>query len=492
MFTNLIQTLQNLKPKRNLQTIFVGATALTVGVTAALVYFPWLWLSNKNIDDLTLKINQETAQGVSAELASLFKSATASQTLLQRVSDRNVLSIDRKEVIESTFISFLEANPQLNWAMLGYPNGDFLGAQRTGAKTLKLHRRQWNAQTNQSLHTTLSYEMRGQSLDLIKQESENDAKPYYAPDRPWYKEAMKTPGQPGWTTYVRRTNNQPTVDSAITVNKGGSSIGVLNFGFDLDQISQFLKKLQKHPQSTLIITNRKAQILASSDLQEVTPKQIPGQDETNLNVLDRAQNPLIQGIAQEIKNRQGGNAEVSGIQNFRHRDPQSGEMYYATFIPLNHLDWSIGIVNPESLYLGEIRRDELILLGLLIGFIVLTLTIAIRFTKRFLVHPILKLNHAAKQVAEQEFSSDELQDLLDRSDEIGELTHTLTEMAAHIDGREQGLRDQVKTLKRQTEQAQQANDSTLVPSPFSDSAAHPVLLLQRAQALRQALKADLS
>lgn len=492
MLKNPIQKLQGFTPKYNLQNVFVGTTALMVAFTASIVYFPWLFLSNKNIDDLTLKINQETAQSISAELASLFKSATASQTLLQRVSDRNVLSIDRKEIIEPTFISFLDANPQLTWAMLGYPNGDFLAAQRTGDKTVKFHRRQWNAQTKQSLHTTLSYELRDQSLQLIKQESENDAKPYYAPDRPWYKEALKTPGQPGWTTYVRRTNNQPTLDSAITVDKGGTSIGVLNFGFDLDQISQFLKKLQKHPKSTLIITNRKAQILASSDLQEVTPKQIPGQDETNLNVLDRAQNPLIQGIAQEIKNRQGGNTEISTIQNFRHRDPQSGEMYYATFIPLNHLDWSIGIVNPESLYLGEIRRDELILVGLLMGFLVITLAIAIHFTKRFLVNPILKLNRAAKQVAEQQFSSDELQDLLDRSDEIGELTHTLTEMAAHVDGREQGLRDQVKTLKRQTEQAQQANDSSQVQSPFADSSAHPSVLLQRAKALRQALKADLS
>ncbi len=484
--------LQSFKPKHKLQTLLVGATALTVGVTASLVYFPWLFLSNKNIDDLTLKINQETAQGISAELASLFKSAAASQTLLQQISDRNLLPIDRKEIIEPTFMSLLEANPQLNWVMWGYPNGDFLGAQRTGDQKLLFHRRQWNEQAKQSSHTTLSYELKNRSLQLLKQETENDTKPYYAPDRPWYKEAIKMPGQVSWTTYVRRTNNQPTLDSSVTIDKGGNSIGVFNLGMDLDQISKFLQKLQKHPKSTLLITNRKAQILASSDLQEVTPKQIPGQDEATLNVIDRSQSPLIRGLAQEIKNRQGGNAEISNTQNFRYRDSQSGEMYYATFIPLNHLDWSIGIVNPESLYLGEIRRDELILIAIVIGFIFLTLIIAIRFTKTVLVNPILKLNRAAKQVAEQQFSSDELADLLDRSDEIGELTQTLTEMAAHVDGREQGLRDQVKTLKRQTEQAQKEGNFTTLQSPLNDSTGHPELLLQRAKALRQSLKADLS
>ena len=494
MLSKTLPLLQSLKPKQNLQTILVGATALSIGVTAAIVYFPWLWLSNKNIDELTLQINQVTAQNISSELSTLFNSSTASQTFLQQVADRNVFSIDRRDVIEPIFLSILEANPQLTWSMIGYPNGDFLGAQRINDKTLLFHRRQWNPQTNQSQRTITSYEIKGRSLSMIKQESEQEKRPFYAPDRPWYKEAVKNPGQPSWTTYVRRTNNQPTVDSAVVLEKSGSFIGVLNLGFDLDRVSRFLQKLQKHPKSILFITNQKGQVLASSDLQEVTPQQKPGQDEPQLNLLEASKNPLMVGIAQEVKAKNGGSFNMNGIQNLRYWDTQSNEMYYATLIPLNQLDWKIGIVNPESLYLGEIRRNELILIGCLTLVILIILTIAIRLTKKLLVNPILKLNHAAHQVAEQKFSERELQDLLDRPDEIGELTQTLIEMAEQIDGRERGLRDQVKSLKRQTEEARQTSDSLNAQSQslLLEGGTNPIALLQRAKQLRQSLKADLS
>ncbi len=476
------------KPTK-LKTLLVGATVLSVGFTAVVVYIPWKVISNNNVNDLTSKINQETAQNASLEVGLIFKSAQAAQTFLQKASDRNVMAFDRKDSVEQVFFTLLESRPNLTWVMFGYPNGNFLGIQRTGEKNFQLHQRQWNAQDGKSLHTTSSYEVVGENLRLIKQDTETDKKPFYAPDRPWYKSAKATPNQTTWTTYVRRTNNQATLDSAITFNKNDQMMGVLNLGFDLDQISRSLQYLQKDKKNALFITNSKAQLLASSDLQDATPKQIPGQDEPQLNTLSTSSNPLIQGIAKELKNKNITLQEQTS-QNFRYRDPKSGETSYVNFIPLNRLDWVIGIVTPESLYLGDIRRNEVILSIAILGFILLTLVLSIHLANRVIIQPILKLNTAARKVATQNFSEEDLKGVLDRPDELGELALVINEMAQQVDGREQGLRNQMKKLKQETEKIQRENASANANANASDGTNNPYLLIQRAKDLRRALEHD--
>ncbi len=474
------------KPKK-LKILLVGATVLSVGFTAIVVYLPWAIISNNNVNDLARKINEETAQNVSLEVGLIFKSAQAAQTFLQKASDRNVMALDRKESVEQVFFTLLESRPNLTWVMFGYPNGNFMGIQRTGEKTFQLHQRQWNAQEGQSLHTTINYEVIGENLRLLKQETEKDKKPFYSPDRPWYKAAKETPNETAWTTYVRRTNNQATLDSAITFNKNDQMMGVLNLGFDLDQISRSLQNLQKDKKNALFITNSKGQLLASSDLQDATPKQIPGQDEPQLNTLATSNSPLIQGISKELKIKNITLQEKTA-QNFRYRDPKSGEMNYVNFIPLNRLDWVIGIVTPETFYLGDIQRNEIILSIAILGFLVLTLVLSIHLANRVIINPILKLNLAARKVATQNFAEQDLHGILDRPDEIGELAQVINEMAQQVDGREQGLRNQMKKLKLETEKIQRENSNASAAANSGDGATNPYVLIQRAQELRRTLE----
>jgi HAMP domain-containing protein len=483
------------KPTK-IKTILVSATVFSVGITAVLIYFPWKLISIKNINNLTAQISQETAQHTSLEVGLIFKSAQVAQTFLQKASDRNVVALDRQESVEQIFFSLIESRPNLTWVMFGYPNGDFLGVQRTGEKSFTLHRRKWNASEKQSNHVTLSYEIFGEDLRLVNQETEQDKIPYYSPDRPWYKEAINRPGEVAWTTYVRRTNNKSTLDSAITVNKNNNLIGVLNLGFDLDQVSRSLQQIQNNKKGTIFITNSKSQLIASSDIQDTIPKQAPGQDEPQLNILESANNPLIRGISQELKSKEI-KLDGKGSQNFRYRDPQSGEMNYVVFIPLNHLDWVVGIVKPESLYLGEIQRNEIILVIVILGCILLTLALSIKLINRVIIRPILKLNIAARQVAEQTFSEDSIQDLLDRPDEIGELAQVINEMAQQVDGREQGLRRQMSKLEREAAKIQRENSSFNTHSNLNsnanfdstgDGSNNPYRLIQRARDLRRTLE----
>ena len=473
-----------------LRTLLAGTTLLGVGFTAAAVYIPWAWISTQNIEKLTIQLNQSIVENSVLEVNEIFKSATSAHVFLGKASDRNILAFDRQNSLEQGFWGLIESKPNLTWVMFGYPNGDFFGIQRVTEKSFQVHQRKWNAVDKKSLHTTTTYERVGKDLRLIKQKTENDSPPYYAPNRPWYKAALKTPGEPAWTTYVRRTNNQPSLDSAMTVTKNGTTLGVVNLGFDLDQVSRSLQKLRQDKKSVLLVTNGQSQLIASSDIQETIPRQIPGQDEPQLNLVDNSSNPLIRGIAKELKSQNITNLNSQGSQDLRYRDPQSGEMYHVTFISLNQLDWVIGLLTPESLHLGEIKKNEMILRTLIIVLIIVSLGVAMYLSDRVIVRPIIKLNKAAKQVAEQKFSRESLQGLLERRDEIGELANMLNEMAQQVDGREEGLRKQLNQLQRETER-KQIEQSQATPTA-TDGKNSPYLLLQRAQSLRRELQNNIS
>ena len=476
-------SLRPLKLKK-LRTLLVGVTAISVGFTAAAVYFPMSLISTQNIDNLTVQLNQSTAKNTVLEVSELFNSAHTAHIFLDKISARNVLTLDRRESVEKILWSLLESRPNLTWAMMGYPNGDFQGIQRITEKSLQFHQRQWNTTEKQSSHITSSYELVGQDWRLIKQVTTQDQQPYYAPDRPWYKAAQAKSGESAWTTYVRRTNNQPTLDCSLTLTEQGKSVGVLNLGFDLDQISRSLQQIQTDKKNLVFLTNGKSELLASSDIQETIPKQASGDDEPKLNLLENANSSLLRGMAKEIKNQDILNFQSKEHNNLRYRDPQSGEMYYVTFMPLQKIDWAIGILTPESLYLGEVRKNEIILAIVILILILITLGFGVYLIDRMIVQPVLRLNQAAKQVAEQSFSSDFLDHLLERPDEIGELANTLNEMAQEVDGREAGLRRQVKTLQRETEKNQQAQAQAITAGDQNG----PKNLIQRAQALRKILQ----
>jgi HAMP domain-containing protein len=468
-----------------LKNILAGATALSVGLTAAVVYFPWLWVSTKNINNLTTQISEEMAYHTSSEVKVIFNEAQSSHVFLRKASDHNMMQLDQPESIEKIFFMLLEANPNLTWVMLGHSNGDFLGVQRTDEKTFQVHRRRWDGGTKQSMHTTFFYEVAGQDLRLVKQEIKPDQIPFYSPDRPWYKAAENKSGEIGWTTYVRRTNNRPTLDAAMPFYKNAGFVGVLNLGFDLDQISKALQKIQQNEKKILFITNSKSQLLASSDIQDTNPQQIPGQDEPQLNTLESAHGSLIRGIAQELKTRNISIPDLKKSQNIALRDPQSKETHYVTLLPLGHLDWVIGVITPESLYLGEIRKNGMILIVVILVCICLTLYLAINLADRLIVFPVLKLNKAARQIADQDFDAGLIEELIQRPDEIGELAQALDKMAEQVDGREQGLQKQVNKLQRESEKIQRQAHASNVLLDTSD---HSYSLLQRSQAFRQALK----
>ncbi|MBW4467415.1 MAG: HAMP domain-containing protein [Pegethrix bostrychoides GSE-TBD4-15B] len=462
----------------NLKITLVSAILATIGATVAIVYLPWAMISKRNIDTIIAQVNQEISLATSQEVERLFASAQSAQQLIQSSFTQDFIDLSNRQAQEAFFLSALEANPNFTWIQLGYADGDFIGAQRTTQGLLRFHSREWNAKTKTTLSTIRSYQLEGKQLRLIDQKSETMNPAFYAPQRPWYQSAIQAKGQTAWTVYVYRSTNAPGMDTTIMLEKQEKTVGVIGVGIELTQLSDYMRKLQSKQPGEAFILNGKAELIASSDAQEVRAEPAYS-SQLQLKQLSAAQNPLLQYAHQTLQTQQMSVGKLESQQRFVYTNPQTNARYFVSFSPVGHLDWVVGTVIPEANYLGEINRNKQILLIVIGPFILLTAGLSILAVDRVIARPILKVAHAAADIETERFEQESLFSVAQRTDELGQLARVFQTMARQIYMREQTLKQQVQELRIEiNETKRQKQVKEIVESDFFQD------LASRAQTLR--------
>jgi HAMP domain-containing protein len=179
----------------------------------------------------------------------------------------------------------------------------------------------------------------------------------------------------------------------------------------------------------------------------VIPNQ--GLDAANphLQKLETAENPLLQIASQTLKTEAINLENVGELQRFSFKDPATGEIYLISFTPLQHLDWVVGTVIPESNYLREVNRNKRILLAVIALFTGLTAGAAVLLADRLIVRPVLDIAHTAADIEDEKFDLSPLGAIAHRTDEIGQLARVFNRMAQEIYSREEKLKQQVRGLR---------------------------------------------
>lgn len=463
----------------NLKITLVSAILATIGATVAIVYLPWAMISKRNIDTIIAQVNQEISLATSQEVERLFASAQSAQQLIQSSFTQDFIDLSNRQAQEAFFLSALEANPNFTWIQLGYADGDFIGAQRTPEGQLRFHSRDWNAQTKTTLSTIRFYQLVGQQLRRVDQQTKTMNPAFYAPQRPWYQNAIQSKGETAWTVYVYRSTNAPGMDTTITLDKQKKTVGVIGVGIELTQLSDYLRKLQDKQPGESFILNAKTELIASSDSQEVRVAEEAYSGQLQLKQLSDTQNLLLQYANQTLQTQQVDLNKLESQQRFVYTDPQTSNRYFISFSPVGHLDWVVGTVIPEANYLGEINRNKQILLIVIGPFILLTAGLSILAVDRVVARPILKVAHAAADIETEKFEQESLSSVAQRTDELGQLARVFQTMARQIYMREQTLKQQVQELRIEiNETKRQKQVKEIVESEFFQD------LASRAQTLR--------
>jgi hypothetical protein len=461
-----------------LKATLVGAVFLTVSATAAIVYLPWAITARRNINTIVAQVNQEMVVGTSQEVDRLFTNAQSAQQLVSRSFGQDLIDLNDLDATRDFMLGVLQAYPAFTWVQYGDAGGDFLGAQRGPGSTLYFHHRTWNAARQTTTTTIYTFDGSQGLPKEIRRETKIMDPPFYAPERPWYQAALAQPGQPVETVYVYRSNRVPGMDVTVTLSKDEEITGVIGIGIELTQLSEYLESLQKDRPGAAFIINDQQDLIASTVVQEAMPTQVSVDGLPQLQRFTAVQDPLLQRASRAIQSAPALNDLL------RYTDRQSGDRYYISLTRLDYLDWTVGTIIPEADYMIGIRRNQQLLLVVIVFFTICTAAIAIGLANRLIAQPVLDIAKTATKIEDETFDVDQdlepLAAITTRQDEIGRLARIFQQMAHQVYQREKRMKQQIQAFQIEIDQAKRQNQvKEIVETDFFQD------LAIKAKALRQ-------
>lgn len=461
-----------------LKATLVGAVFLTVSATAAIVYLPWAITARRNINTIVAQVNQEMVVGTSKEVERLFTNAQSAQQLLSLSFGQDLIDLTDLDATRDFMLAVLRAYPNFTWVQYGDAGGDFLGAQRGPDQRLYFHQRIWDADSQTTTATIYTFDDSGVLPQEIRRETQIMDPPFYAPERPWYQVALETPGQPAETVYVYRSNRVPGMDVTVTLSREDEIMGVIGIGIELTQLSDYLESLQQDRPGAAFIINDQQELIASTVVQEALPTQVSVDGLPQLQRFDAVQDPLLQRASRAMQ------ASPALDDLLRYTDSQSGNHYYISLTRLDYLDWIVGTIIPEADYMVGIRRNQQLLLVVIVFFTICTAAIAIGLANRLIAQPVLDIAKAATKIENETFNLDQdlapLATITTRQDEIGRLARIFRQMANQVYQREQRMKEQIQAFQIEIDESKrQRQVQEIVETDFFQD------LATKAKALRQ-------
>ncbi|MEM7648234.1 MAG: HAMP domain-containing protein [Cyanobacteria bacterium P01_A01_bin.70] len=437
----------NNRPTLGLKATLVSAMLLTIATTAVIVYWPWSWISKRNINAIVDQTHKEIAVGTSKEVERLFTNAESALQLIESSLKRDLLDLSDPEERQFFLLSVLSSTPAFTWVQYGDANGDFFGAQRTDDDEVRFHWRDWDTISESTIASVNTYRVEQNKFVTVHRKSYEMVPPFYSPDRPWYQGAAESPDLKSWTVYVYRSTGTPGLDVTKAVVADQTVQGVIGVGIELNQLSEYLQRLQGDRPGETFIMNSQQELIASTDQREVMPAQIAGAANAQLTKFSEVQNPLLQYASETLQEQALDIAEFDVWQRFIYTEPTSGEVYHIFLSPMGQLDWTVGTVIPESTYTAAINRNKRLLFAGVLLFTGSIAIIAVVLAERLVARPILGIAHAAAEIEADRFDPEHLTQASTRNDEIGQLARIFRKMALEVYEREQRLRHQVQELR---------------------------------------------
>ncbi|WP_293131850.1 ATP-binding protein [Microcoleus sp. bin38.metabat.b11b12b14.051] len=266
---------------------------------------------------------------------------------------------------------------------------------------------------------------------------------YYDPrQRPWYIGAVKA-GKLNWQPiYSGIDYNSFFLELCQPIyDRNRKLLGVMSATYELDKVQAFLVKHKIGKNGKTFIFDREGLLVATSQ-DESSLNQSKDFKKTKRPSIDRSSDPLIQATGKYLKKYfvNFDRVERSYQLEFNYND----DLQFLQISPYQDelgIDWLIVTVVPESDFLEHIYANtrQTILLCL----VALTLVIIIGIlTATSVTKPILKLNSAAKNIAEGK---------LYQTVDI-EPTYELGELAASFNRMAHQLQDLFETLEEKVQQ----------------------------------------
>jgi len=481
----------------SLKTKLTGVMLLTISAIAAIVHFPWAITSRQNVNDMVSQLNEELIRGTQNEVSNLFGDILASQQLIKSSLDNKIIELNEPNKQGIFYLNMLLANENFTWVQFGFANGDYVGAQRRPDGLYSIIRRQWddtlgvlgapeseliqkqveraqlaeiyqqnqewNSESDIAQKTVETFRFsQNQNLEKINESQSTEV--YYAPIRPFYEVAIANPGEPVWTdVYVFRTGNAVGLDASTTYQslEDRSIRGVISISFEIRQISAYLASLKENDedisQGAVFIIDSEGKLIAASN-PEALENTFTSDQSADLMSISDVNDPMLQIAYESFRLNEVNLGNLSGLQEISYYDSNTRQRYYVAVQPLGELDWFVGTVTPESVFLQRINRSKRRLLIVIILFLGLGSVTAVWLSDRTIARPILAITDAAEAIEAGNFYAVSLDETSQRKDELGKLSQVFQTMAKEVYAREQNLKQQLQALKIEIDESRKERE----------------------------------
>lgn len=441
---------------------FIAQVALIVGLVGYLSYRA----GEQAVSSLVNRLITETSDRVNLYVESSVKEARRLNTLIVDAIERGDINLDltrNNPQRDRLLWQHIQLAESVGWISLGTPNGDYHGVtrqiKRPSPTSFQIVAS--NAATNRQRIFYATNE-RGERAEFVAM----DQRSYDVRSRPWYQSAMNA-GVLAWseiysgysedsvyisasapvyestseTDVARNTApssaariDQPPAETTISATQPLQ--GVVAVDLSLELIDSYLRQASIGRSGTIVMMDRQGGIIASST--EESPIFVNNQNQLTQATIFNADFPLIQAAANALFPRASADDSPQALTEVS-RQPVSfvfeQERYFVKGLPLRNvkgLDWTIVAVVPASEFMGYIRANTLRTVILCV--VALAGAIAIGdVTARWIVSPIVKLNRAAKDLAQGNFDSIALAEATEkRPDEVGQLALSFHQMSDQL------------------------------------------------------------
>lgn len=428
-------------------TITIAITFASIA-SAMFMHTAWRLFAVRSTNNLSSRINGEIFTAIRHEVNDLFREVLRLQNTLYDLLRSDLADADIDGNLKSLYINAALNHETFSWISYGRPNGDFLGVRRSSDGSLQWNASYYDSATGTATRSREVYRTEGGGLILT--ETDSLVNEYYAPQRPWFRNAILT-AEPRnvWTdVYVFNSPRVPGINSSIALRDPDTNEvqGVVSIAINLGRLSEIIAGIKVSANGILFIITDEREIVAYHDRDEVVAvnpdstqlalRALAASGDIRLRLVNEALNSFTDGTnGDESDQRLAGVGEVikliedTGGQSqsnlnsgshvgFKLFSEENGEEYSIFLESLSNVDndelaladlgWYLGITVPTMDILGAIVTSSRRLLIITYALILLIIGIVFIFIRGSLIRPIRQIAQQAEHIRRFELESVEL------------------------------------------------------------------------------------
>lgn len=290
--------------------------------------------------------------------------ARSAAELAARLAENEIVSSENKQQLEMLLFQQLQSAPQFAGIFYGDEAGNFVYVNRSAARApfrSKLITHNDGERRTELIWRNADFSTVIQRLD--------PADKYDPRVRPWYETAKAAKGSIWTDPYIFFTSQKPGITIASPViARDGSIQGVIGVDIEIDAISEFLADLKIGESGTALIVNRNGDVIAHPEPALFKSKGEDGR--LQFVSIENIADPIAQRAFGEKSATMGLNVSQETYSKFMH----DGESYVALVLPeiSVELPWTIAVYAPERDFIGSIKENRALNIGIAGAVVVLT------------------------------------------------------------------------------------------------------------------------